>query len=481
MRTEKLYIKGQWKDSAAGDYFDVLNPADGSLVGKMAAAGKEEVLEAIAAADQAFEEWSNLPAQVRSGYMKKWHKLLQEKEEIIARTLTAEQGKPLEEALGEVRSGTSYVEWYAEEAKRVYGETIPASSSPKRIMVLRQPVGVTAAITPWNFPASMVARKISPAIAAGCPVILKPEEKTPFSAVEIIKLAHEAGIPKGVIALLAGSAELIGDTLLEDRRVRKITFTGSTDVGKALMKQSADTVKCVSLELGGHAPYIVFDDADLDKAAEELMGVKIKNCGQTCVSANRLYVQESVEKELVQKLSEAFSKIKIGNGFDKDTQMGPLIDGDAYRKVQEHVEDALSKGAKLVTGGEGFHKGDHDQAGYYYKPTILVDVTADMKIMKEETFGPVLPIQRFTTEEEAIQLANNSRYGLASYVFTESLNRGIRVSEKLEFGIVGLNDGSPGTAQAPFGGFKESGLEREGGHFGIESFLEVKYVSISMK
>ncbi len=481
MRTEKLYINGEWKDSATGETFQVLNPADGSMVGKMAAAGKEEVLQAIAAAHQAKEEWSNLPAQVRASYMKKWHQLLLENEETIARTMTTEQGKPLAEALGEVRAAASFVEWYAEEAKRVYGETIPASSSRKRIMVLKQPVGVTAAITPWNFPASMVTRKISPAIAAGCPVILKPAEQTPFCAVEIIKLAHKAGIPKGVISLLAGPPEIIGDTLLEDSRVRKITFTGSTDVGKMLMKKSADTVKHISLELGGHAPYIVFDDANLDKAVNELMGAKIRNCGQVCIATNRLYVQESIEKAFVQKLSQEFSNIKMGSGFEEGIQMGPLIDGKAYQKVQEHVEDALSKGAKLITGGEGFHKGDHDQAGYYYKPTILVDVTAEMKIMKEETFGPVLPIQRFTTEEEALRLANNSQFGLASYVFTESLSRGIRVSEKLEYGIVGLNDGGPATVQAPFGGFKESGLGREGGHFGIESFLEIKYVSIGIK
>lgn len=481
MRMEKLYINGQWKDAASGESFDVLNPADGSLVGKMAAAGKEEVLEAIDTANQAFEEWSNLPAHVRADYMKKWHKLLLEKEETIASTLTAEQGKPLAEALGEVRSAASFVEWYAEEAKRVYGETIPASSSRKRIMVLKQPVGVTAAITPWNFPASMVTRKIAPAIAAGCPVILKPAKQTPFSAVEIIKLAHEAGIPKGVISLLAGPPEIIGDTLLEDNRVRKITFTGSTDVGKMLIKKSADTVKHLSMELGGHAPYIVFDDGDLDKAVKELMGAKIRNCGQVCIATNRLYVQESVEKEFVQKISEKFSAIKMGDGFEEGTQMGPLIDGNAYQKVQEQVEDALSKGATLITGGEGFHKGNHDQAGYYYKPTVLVDITEDMRIMKEETFGPVLPIQRFSTEEEALELANKSRFGLASYVFTESLSRGIRVSEKLEYGIVGLNDGGPATVQAPFGGFKESGLGREGGHFGIESFLEIKYISIGIK
>ncbi|SDZ02770.1 NAD-dependent succinate-semialdehyde dehydrogenase, partial [Tindallia californiensis] len=414
MRMEKLYINGQWKDAASGESFDVLNPADGSLVGKMAAAGKEEVLEAIDAADQAFEEWSNLPAHVRADYMKKWHKRLLEKAETIASTLTAEQGKPLAEALGEVRSAASFVEWYAEEAKRVYGETIPASSSRKRIMVLKQPVGVTAAITPWNFPASMVTRKIAPAIAAGCPVILKPAEQTPFSAVEIIKLAHEAGIPKGVISLLAGPPEIIGDTLLEDNRVRKITFTGSTDVGKMLIKKSADTVKHLSMELGGHAPYIVFDDGDLDKAVKELMGAKIRNGGQVCIATNRLYVQESVEKEFVQKISEKFSAIKMGDGFEEGTQMGPLIDGNAYQKVQEQVEDALSKGATLITGGEGFHKGNHDQAGYYYKPTVLVDITEDMRIMKEETFGPVLPIQRFSTEEEALELANKSRFGLAS-------------------------------------------------------------------
>ncbi|SFI26688.1 succinate semialdehyde dehydrogenase [Tindallia magadiensis] len=481
MRKEKLYINGQWQEAASGETFDVLNPADGSLVGKMASAGREEVLQAITAAEQALEEWASLPAQVRANYMKKWHQLLLEKAEKIARTLTMEQGKPLAEALGEVKAAAAFVEWYAEEGKRVYGETIPASSSRKRILVLKQPVGITAAITPWNFPASMVTRKISPAIAAGCPVILKPAEQTPFCAVEIIQLAHEAGIPKGVISLLTGPPEVIGDTLLEDPRIRKVTFTGSTAVGKKLMKKSADTVKQVSLELGGHAPYLVFEDADLDKAVKELIGSKIRNCGQICIATNRLYVQESVEKELVQKLKTAFSGIKMGSGFEEDIQMGPLIDEKAYQKVQEHVEDALSKGATIVTGGEGFHRGEHEKAGYYYKPTILVDVTADMNIMKEETFGPVVPIQRFQSEEEALRLANDSHYGLASYVFTESLSRGLRVSEKLEYGIVGLNDGGPATVQAPFGGIKESGLGREGGHFGIESFLEIKYLSIGIE
>lgn len=480
MRQEKLYINGQWMSGSDDEEIQVLNPATGEVVGTVPRAGKEEVKQAIDAASEAFEAWAALPARRRSGYLKRWFQLLEEQAETVANLLTLEQGKPLAEARGEVKAAGRFLEWYAEEAVRVAGEMMPPSGDNKRIMILRQPVGVVAAITPWNFPASMVTRKIAPALAAGCPVILKPASQTPLTAAAIVALAHEAGIPPGVINLVTGSATVIGEAFMEDKRVRKITFTGSTEVGKTLMRQSADTVKRVSLELGGHAPYLVFDDADLDQAVAGVIQAKIRNAGQMCVAVNRFFVQEGIYDAFISRLRGALKEIQTGNGLDDMVTMGPLIDHKAYEKVVDHVADARELGAGLLWGGTGRHEGSHPEAGYFFEPTLLTHVTDQMKMMKEETFGPVLPVRRFETEEEALRLANDSDYGLAAYVYTQSLSRGIRMSERLQYGVVGLNDGAPATVQAPFGGFKESGLGREGGHHGMDPFLEIKYISIGL-
>ncbi|SMP44156.1 NAD-dependent succinate-semialdehyde dehydrogenase [Anoxynatronum buryatiense] len=480
MEEKKLYINGEWVKRANDDVIQVLNPASGEVVGTVPNAGREEVMQAVDAASKAFDTWAALPARRRAEYLRRWFDLMREHKESIARTLTLEQGKPLAEARGEVAAAGRFLEWYSEEAVRVAGEIIPPSGEKKRIMVLRQPVGVVAAITPWNFPASMVTRKIAPALAAGCPVILKPASQTPLTAVAIVELAHEAGIPRGVVNLVTGSAALIGETLMADSRVRKITFTGSTEVGKMLMRQSADTMKRISLELGGHAPYLVFDDADLEQAVAGVIQAKIRNAGQMCVAVNRFFVQEGIYDAFVSRLRTALKQIQTGNGLDESVTMGPLIDHKAYQKVLDHVLDARELGAGLLCGGNGRHEGGHPEAGYFFEPTLLTNVTDQMKIMQEETFGPVLPLRRFETEEEALLLANDSRYGLAAYVYTQSLSRGIRVSEKLQYGVVGLNDGGPATVQAPFGGFKESGIGREGGHHGMEPFLEIKYISIGL-
>lgn len=480
MENYKVYIKGEWVTSHSGEMIQVINPANGENIGYVPKAGTAETKEAIEAAHEAFLEWSTLPAQVRAKYLRNWFDLMVANQEEIAKTLTLEQGKPYPEALGEVKAASLFIEWYAEEAKRIYGEVIPSSTNRKRIIVIKQPIGVVAAITPWNFPASMVTRKIAPALAAGCTVVLKPATQTPLTAIKIIELAHKAGLPKGVINMVTGPAEVIGKALVEDKRVQKITFTGSTEVGKLLMKQSADTLKRISLELGGHAPYIVFDDADLNKAVAGVMDSKIRNCGQMCVATNRFYVQENILDTYVEKLKNSFGQFKIGNGLDEGIHIGPLIDKKGYEKVQNHLNDALSKGAKIAFGGKGYHEGDNQEAGYFFEPTILTNVTDDMLVMTEETFGPLLPIMSFKDEEEAIEAANNTDYGLAVYLFTESLSRGIKVSERLQYGIVGLNDGGPATVQAPFGGFKESGIGREGGHYGLDPFLEIKYISIGL-
>lgn len=393
--------------------------------------------------------------------------------------MTLEQGKPLQEALGEVLYAAAFVEWYAEEAKRVYGENIPASKENKRIHVLKQPVGVVASITPWNFPAAMITRKLAPALAAGCTVVAKPASSTPLTAVRIFELIEKAGFPKGVVNLVTGDAKVVGKALMDDFRVRKLTFTGSTEVGKILMAQAADTMKRVSLELGGHAPFIAFEDANLDRAVSGALASKLRNCGQVCVASNRFYIQESIVDEFIDKMKEGLKGYKLGDGLEEGVNLGPLVDEDVYSKVQKHIEDAVSKGARIEYGGLG-NKSDRSKGGYFQPPTLLSNVTEDMLIMQEETFGPVIPILTFKTEEEAIERANNSKYGLAAYFYTESLSRSIRVSEALEYGIIGVNDGVPSTPEAPFGGFKESGIGREGGHFGIEGFLETKYISIEL-
>lgn len=455
---------------------DVVNPANGEKIESIPRAGKEEATAAVDRAYKAFQEWSERTAEERSELLMKWHHLIQEEVEDIAKTMTLEQGKPLEEAKGEVTYANNFISWYAEEGKRVYGETIPASARNKRIMVHKQPVGVIAAITPWNFPAAMITRKVAPALAAGCTAVVKPASATPLTAIKLGNLAQKAGIPEGVLEILPGDSGEISDAWMEDTRVRKVSFTGSTEVGKVLMRKSADTVKKISLELGGHAPLIVMNDADLDKAAEGAVRSKFRNAGQTCVCSNRIYVHEDVVDAFTDKFKQKVSQLKVGNGMDEGVDIGPLIDKDAYEKVNQHLKDALDQGAELIHGGESYQESD----GYFVEPTVLKGVTEEMLCMNEETFGPLAPISTFTTESEVIDRANNTPYGLAAYLFTESISKAVRIGEKLEYGIVGINDGMPSTVQVPFGGFKESGLGREGGHHGMEEYLEVKYFSIGI-
>lgn len=452
---------------------EVVNPATNETIATVPKGGAKEAEMAVSAAHQAFEEWSNRSAYERSSLLKRWFELIDENIEDLSRTMTVEQGKPLSEARGEMNYANGFISWYAEEAKRIYGEMIPATQTTKRIFVHKQPVGVTAVITPWNFPAAMITRKVGPALAAGCTVVMKPAEQTPITAIKLVQLCLQAGIPEGVVNVVTGDASAIGDAWLKDERVRKLTFTGSTEVGKLLMRGAADTVKKISLELGGHAPTIIMDDCDIDKAVDGVIAAKFRNAGQTCVCANRVYVQESIADQFSAKMIERVKELRVGNGLDEGVTIGPLIDEAAVNKVQQHVDDAVSKGATIKVGGKR-------KEGLFFEPTILTNVQDNMLCMREETFGPVTPITVFTTEEEAIQRANDSIYGLAAYVFTENLSRGIRISEKLEYGIVGLNDGLPSTPQAPFGGFKQSGLGREGGYYGLEEFIEVKYISVGL-
>jgi succinate-semialdehyde dehydrogenase/glutarate-semialdehyde dehydrogenase len=452
---------------------DVSNPATGQQIATVPNGGAKEARLAVDAAYKAFQDWSRLTAYERSSFLMKWHELIDLHKDGLARTMTEEQGKPLAEAAGEINYANGFISWYAEEAKRIYGEIIPSSHTGKRIFIHKQPVGVTAVITPWNFPAAMITRKVGPALAAGCTVVIKPAEQTPITAIRLAQLALEAGIPPGVINVVTGEANAIGEAWLQDKRVRKLTFTGSTEVGKKLMSGAAQTVKKISLELGGHAPAIVMDDCDMEKAVDGVVATKFRNAGQTCVCANRIYVHERIAEEFSEKLVDRVKQLKVGNGLTEGVTIGPLIDENAIKKVQSHVDDAQSKGAKILIGG-----GQKD--GLFYEPTILFDVKDNMICMQEETFGPVAPITTFSTEEEVIRRANDSIYGLAAYVFTENLSRGIRISEQLEYGIVGLNDGLPSTPQAPFGGFKQSGLGREGGHHGLDEYIEIKYISVGL-
>lgn len=453
--------------------FDVCNPATGELLATVPKGGANEAKLAVDAASKAFDLWSKMTAYERSAKLKKWFELIQQSHEELAVTITREQGKPLAEARGEIAYANGFIEWYAEEAKRIYGETIPASVPSKRIFVHKQPVGVAAIITPWNFPAAMITRKVAPALAAGCTVVIKPAEQTPLTAIKLVELAIKAGFPPGVINVVAGDAAEIGNTWQQDERVRKLSFTGSTAVGKHLMKGAAETMKRISLELGGHAPVIIMDDCDIDRAVDQVIAAKFRNAGQTCVCANRIYVQQSIVATFAEQLTEKVLQLKVGNGLEKEVVIGPLIDEAAVQKVTEHVEDALQKGAQLTTGGRRQH-------ALFFEPTVLLNVSDEMLCMREETFGPVTPITTFETEDEVIKRANNSQFGLAAYVFTKDISRGIRISEQLEFGIVGLNDGLPSTPQAPFGGFKQSGLGREGGHYGLDEYIEVKYISVGL-
>jgi succinate-semialdehyde dehydrogenase / glutarate-semialdehyde dehydrogenase len=452
---------------------EVSNPATSEVVATISKGGKSEAVSAVDAACNAFRDWSQYSVYERSELIRKWYDLINEHKEDLAKTMTIEQGKPLKEARGEIQYANGFISWYAEEGKRVYGEQIPATQRNKRLFVSKQPVGVVAVITPWNFPAAMITRKVAPAIVTGCTVVIKPANLTPLTALKMALLAEKAGIPKGVINVVTGDSKAIGEAWLEDTRVRKLTFTGSTEVGRQLMKGSADTIKKISLELGGHAPSIVMDDCNIDKAVEGVIASKFRNAGQTCVCSNRVYVHEEIAEKFTQRLVKKVKELKVGNGLEEGVHIGPLIDEDAIEKVQKHIDDAVSKGAKVATGGKAGN-------GLFFEPTVLTDVSEDMLCMTEETFGPLAPITTFKTQEEAIERANNSIYGLAAYVFTENIKNGIQICEQLEYGIVGLNDGVPSTPQAPFGGFKQSGLGREGGHHGIEEYLEVKYISVGL-
>lgn len=455
---------------------EVMNPATNEVVGTVPNGAEKEAILAIDAAYDAFEGWSQLTAYERSDYLKTLNDLLLEHKDELAETMTREMGKPITQSLGEVIYSASFVEWYAEEAKRVYGETIPSHLPNKRMQVWKKPVGVVAAITPWNFPLAMITRKIAPALAAGCTVIIKPSKESPITAVKFMELVEKANFPKGVVNLVTGSSSKIVGEMMQNEKVRKITFTGSTEVGKILIEQSAHQVKKLSLELGGHAPFIILDDANIDAAVQGVIASKFRNAGQTCVCANRIYVQSAVYEEFVEKFAKEVAKLKVGDGLDKEVEIGPLINEDGLEKVASHVADAVDKGASVVTGGNRL-----DSEGVFYEPTVIRDVDPSMIIMSEETFGPVAPIQKIETDEEAITLANSTEYGLAAYVYTESVARGTKIIERLDFGIIGWNDGVPSAAQAPFGGMKESGIGREGGHEGMDAFLETQYVSIGLE
>ncbi|AEP85314.1 MULTISPECIES: succinate-semialdehyde dehydrogenase [Bacillus] len=460
------------------DQLTVYNPATGEEIKTIPQQSAKEVEEAIERSHQAFKTWSKTSANERASLLKKWYELIVEHKEELADLITKENGKPYQEAVGEVLYGAGYIEWFAEEAKRVYGRTVPAPTTGKRIVVTRQPVGPVAAITPWNFPNAMITRKAAPALAAGCTFIIKPAPDTPLSAYELARLAYEAGIPKDVLQVVIGDGEEIGNVFTGSPKIRKITFTGSTPVGKILMKNSADTVKHVSMELGGHAPLIVDEDANIDLAVEQAMVSKYRNAGQTCVCANRLIVHESIKDEFAAKLSEQVSKLKVGNGLEEGVNVGPIINKRGFEKIVSQIDDAVEKGAKVLAGGT-YDRND-DKGCYFVNPTVLADVDTSMNIMHEETFGPVAPIVTFSDIDEAIQLANDTPYGLAAYFFTENYRRGIYISENLEYGIIGWNDGGPSAVQAPFGGMKESGIGREGGSEGIEPYLETKYMSIGL-
>lgn len=467
------YVDGAWIDADSGETVEVTNPATGETLGHVPKMGAAETRRAIEAAEAAWPAWRAKTAKERAQILRRWFDLMMEHQEDLAILMTMEQGKPLTESRGEIAYGASFVEWFAEEAKRIYGDVIPGHQPDKRIVVLKQPVGVVAAITPWNFPNAMITRKAAPALAAGCPIVLKPASQTPFSALALAELGERAGLPTGIFSIVTGSAREIGGEMTGNPIVRKVTFTGSTEVGKLLMQQSAETVKKVSMELGGNAPFLVFDDADLDAAVEGAMMSKFRNTGQTCVCANRIYVQDSVYDAFAAKLAEKVRGLKVGYGLEEGVSQGPLIDMAAIEKVEEHVADATGKGARVVAGGQR-----HDLGGTFFQPTLLTEVTTDMKVTKEETFGPVAPLFRFTTEEEGIALANDTEFGLASYFYARDMSRIWRVGEALESGIVGINTGIISTEVAPFGGVKESGVGREGSKYGIDDYLEIKYLCI---
>ncbi|MBT2654560.1 NAD-dependent succinate-semialdehyde dehydrogenase [Bacillus sp. ISL-18] len=454
----------------------VKNPATGQVIKEIRINTEEEIKQALKAGHDSFKKWAKVNAHERARLLRNWSQIIQEHKAEIAEIMTLENGKPLSESLGEVDYAASYIDWYAEEAKRIYGRTVPASSETKRIIVTKQPIGLVAAITPWNFPAAMMTRKAAPALAAGCPFIVKPAVETPLTTIRLIELAHEAGIPTDVIQYVNSSGSMVGDLFTSSEYVRKITFTGSTPVGKQLIKNSANTVKHVTMELGGHAPLIVAEDADLDLAVQQTLLTKFRNAGQTCVCANRIIVHETIVEAFSDKLAEATKKLKVGNGLNIDTQVGPIINEKGFNKIVDQINDAIEKGAIVLAGNQ--FNADKEQGYFFVSPTVLSNVTLDMNIMQEETFGPVAPIISFKHVEEAVEIANSTPYGLAAYFFTNNYKTGTYLSENLDFGIIGWNDGAPSGAHIPFGGMKESGIGREGGLEGIEPYLETKYLSI---
>ncbi|KAA0890603.1 NADP-dependent succinate-semialdehyde dehydrogenase [Pusillimonas sp. ANT_WB101] len=472
---QQCYINGKWCDADSGETINVTNPATGEVIGTIPKMGATETRRAIEAADAAWAGWRSKTAKERANILRRWFDLMMANADDLATIMTVEQGKPLAESKGEIAYGASYFEWYGEEGKRAYGDTIPGPSPDRRVVVIKEPIGVCAAITPWNFPSSMITRKAGAALGAGCPFVVKPATATPYSALALAVLAEEAGVPPGVFSILTGSASAIGGEMTSNPIVRKMTFTGSTEVGRKLMEQTASTIKKVSMELGGNAPFIVFDDADLDAAIEGAMASKYRNTGQTCVCANRIYVHEAVYDAFAQKLVAAVSKLKIGNGLEEGVTQGPLIDENAVRKIEEHIADALEKGGKVLTGGKA-----HALGGTFFEPTIMTDITPAMKVAKEETFGPLAPLFRFKTDEEVIKLANDTEFGLAAYFYSRDIGRVWRVGEALEYGMVGINTGIVSNEAAPFGGVKQSGLGREGSKYGLDDYLVVKYLCIGL-
>jgi succinate-semialdehyde dehydrogenase / glutarate-semialdehyde dehydrogenase len=467
---EACYVNGEWIAADSSETIDVTNPATGDVLGTIPKMGADETRRAIEAANAAYPAWRAKTAKERATILRKWFDLMMENQEDLARMMTAEQGKPFKESMGEIVYAASFIEWFAEEGKRVYGDTIPQHAPGKRIVVTKEPIGVCAAITPWNFPAAMITRKCGPALAAGCTMVVKPATATPYSALALAELAERAGVPAGVFSVVTGSSGAIGGEMTSNPIIRKLTFTGSTEIGKLLMEQCAGTVKKTSMELGGNAPFIVFNDADIDEAVLGAMASKFRNTGQTCVCANRLLVQEGVYEEFSKKLAAAVEEMRVGDGLKGETEQGPMIDMAAVEKVEEHIEDAVAKGAKVISGGSR-----HDLGGTFFQPTVLAEVNTDMKVTKEETFGPVAPLYRFETEEQALQMANDTEFGLAAYFYSRDIGRVWRVMEALEYGIVGVNEGIISTEVAPFGGMKESGTGREGSKYGIEDYLEIKY------
>ncbi|XDF34278.1 NADP-dependent succinate-semialdehyde dehydrogenase [Paracidovorax avenae] len=470
---EQAFLDGRWVDADDGGTIDVTNPATGESVARVPRMGAAEARRAIEAANRAWSPWRRRTAKDRAAILRRWNDLMLANADDLAAIMTAEQGKPLAEAKGEITYAASFIEWFAEEGKRVHGDTLASPAADKRIVVLKEPIGVCAAITPWNFPAAMITRKAGPALAAGCPMVLKPASATPLSALALAVLAEEAGVPPGVFSVLTGGSSDIGGEMTSNPLVRKLTFTGSTETGRALMRQSADTIKKLSLELGGNAPFIVFDDADLDAAVQGAIASKFRNAGQTCVCANRIYVQAGVYDAFADKLAEAVRRLKVGNGMDEGVEQGPLIDEAAVKKVQEHLKDAVAKGARVLTGGK-----PHALGGTFFEPTVLADATPQMQLSREETFGPVAPLFRFDSDEEAVRLANDTEFGLASYFYSRDIQRVWRVAESLEYGIVGINTGLISNEVGPFGGVKQSGLGREGSHYGIDDYVVIKYLCL---